>query len=76
MFLSGLDELLHRLEFGLPAQALPLTQIALPLTRGTVSRPVRLGLQHAPRSTGPAAGDAERVHRRRGGIAVAGENRY
>ena len=34
MFLSGLDELLHRLEFGLPAQALPLTQIALPLTRG------------------------------------------
>ena len=34
MFLSGLDKLLHRLEFGLPAAALPLTDISLPLTRG------------------------------------------
>ncbi|WP_137390417.1 DEAD/DEAH box helicase [Rhodoligotrophos defluvii] len=33
-FLAGLDELLHRLEFGLPAAALPLTDISLPLTRG------------------------------------------
>ena len=34
MFLSGLDKLLHRLEFGLPTAALPLTEISLPLTRG------------------------------------------
>ena len=34
MFLSGLDKLLHRLEFGLPTAALPLTDISLPLTRG------------------------------------------
>ena len=34
VFLSGLDKLLHRLEFGLPAAALPLTEISLPLTRG------------------------------------------
>lgn len=34
MFLSGLDKLLHRLEFGLPAPALPLTEISLSLTRG------------------------------------------
>ena len=34
MFLSGLDKLLHRLEFGLPTAALPLTEIWLPLTRG------------------------------------------
>lgn len=33
-FLSGLDQLLHRLEFGLPARTLPLTDISLPLTRG------------------------------------------
>lgn len=32
MFLSGLDQLLHRLEFGLPEAALLLT--AIPLTRG------------------------------------------
>ena len=34
IFLSGLDKLLNRLEFGLPAEALPLTGISLPLTRG------------------------------------------
>ena len=34
MFLSGLDKLLYRLEFGLPAEALPLTEISLPLERG------------------------------------------
>ena len=34
MFLSGLDKLLTRLEFGLPEEALPLTEISLPLTRG------------------------------------------
>ena len=34
MFLSGLDKLLTRLEFGLPEEALLLTEIALPLTRG------------------------------------------
>ena len=33
-FLSGLDELLNRLEFGLPAEALPLMGIPLALTRG------------------------------------------
>ena len=32
--LSGLDQLLHRLEFGLPARALPLTDISLQLARG------------------------------------------
>ena len=34
MFLSGLDKVLHRLEFGLPEAALGLTDISLPLTRG------------------------------------------
>ena len=34
MFLSGLDQLLRRLEFGLSEAALPLTDISLPLTRG------------------------------------------
>ena len=34
IFLSGLDELLNRLEFGLPEEALSLTGIPLPLTRG------------------------------------------
>ena len=34
MFLSGLGELLNRLEFGLPMEALSLTEISLPLTRG------------------------------------------
>lgn len=33
-FLSGLDELLNRLEFGLPAEALPLMGVPLALTRG------------------------------------------
>ena len=32
--MSGLDKLLNRLEFGLPAEALPLTETSLPLTRG------------------------------------------
>ena len=34
LFLSGLDKLLHRLEFGLPEPALRLTEISIPLTRG------------------------------------------
>ena len=34
MFLSGLDQLLHHLEFGLPEAALPLTAISLLLMRG------------------------------------------
>ena len=34
MFLSRLDKLLNRLEFGLPEEALSLTAISLPLTRG------------------------------------------
>ncbi|QDF96898.1 DEAD/DEAH box helicase [Azoarcus sp. DD4] len=33
-FLQGLDELLLRLEFGLPSSALPLTKLPVPLTRG------------------------------------------
>lgn len=33
-FLAGLDEVLQRLEFGLPAGALPLTNLPLALTRG------------------------------------------
>jgi helicase len=33
-FLAGLDEVLQRLEFGLPAGALPLTNLPLTLTRG------------------------------------------
>jgi replicative superfamily II helicase len=34
VFLKALDELLQRVEFGLPSQALPLTVIPLTLTRG------------------------------------------
>ena len=33
-FLTGMDQLLNRLEFGLPADALPLMRIPLALTRG------------------------------------------
>ena len=33
-FLKGLDEILQRLEFGLPSGALPLTHLSVPLTRG------------------------------------------
>jgi len=33
-FLKGLDEILQRLEFGLPAKALPLMKLPMPLTRG------------------------------------------
>lgn len=33
-FLLGLDEILQRLEFGLPSAVLPLTKLPVPLTRG------------------------------------------
>ncbi|WAL81597.1 DEAD/DEAH box helicase [Pandoraea sp. XJJ-1] len=33
-FLQGLDEILQRLEFGLPSDALPLTKVSVRLTRG------------------------------------------
>ncbi len=33
-FLKGLDEILQRLEFGLPSTALPLTKVSVRLTRG------------------------------------------
>jgi len=33
-FLKGLDDILQRLEFGLPDKALPLTNLRIPLTRG------------------------------------------
>jgi helicase len=33
-FLSGLDQILERLEFGLPSKALSLTKLSVPLTRG------------------------------------------
>lgn len=33
-FLGGLDEILERLEFGLPAASLPLTKLGVPLNRG------------------------------------------
>ncbi|WP_423197042.1 MULTISPECIES: DEAD/DEAH box helicase [unclassified Cupriavidus] len=33
-FLKGLDEILQRLEFGLPSSALPLTKVSVRLTRG------------------------------------------
>jgi helicase len=33
-FLQALDEILQRLEFGLPSAALPLTKLRIPLTRG------------------------------------------
>ena len=47
MFLSGLDQLLHRLEFGLPAAALPLTDLSLPLTRGQYLALFKFGCTNA-----------------------------
>jgi replicative superfamily II helicase len=51
-FLTGLDEVLQRLEFGLPAGALRLTKLPLSLTRGQY-----LGLFHAGCVTAEAVYD-------------------
>lgn len=42
-FLKGLDDILQRLEFGLPAKALPLTKLPVPLTRGQYLALVNVG---------------------------------
>lgn len=46
-FLKGLDEVLQRLEFGLPSVALPLTKIAVRLTRGQCLSLVSIGVHTA-----------------------------
>lgn len=46
-FLKGLDEILQRLEFGLPAAALPLTKIPVRLTRGQCLALLSFGVSSA-----------------------------
>lgn len=46
-FLKGLDEVLQRLEFGLPSVALPLTKIPVRLTRGQCLALVSIGVHSA-----------------------------
>lgn len=43
-FLKGLDEILQRLEFGLPSTALPLTRLSVRLTRGQCLALVSIGV--------------------------------
>jgi hypothetical protein len=46
-FLQGLDEILQRLEFGLPADALPLTKVSMRLTRGQYLALLSAGVRKA-----------------------------
>lgn len=46
-FLKGLDEILQRLEFGLPSAALPLTEISVRLTRGQYLALLSIGIRSA-----------------------------
>jgi replicative superfamily II helicase len=46
-FLKGLDEILQRLEFGLPSAALPLTKISVRLTRGECLALLSIGVRDA-----------------------------
>lgn len=45
-FLQGLDEILQRLEFGLPATALPLTKVSVRLTRGQCLELLSIGVHN------------------------------
>ena len=67
-FLTALDELLRRLEFGLPAAALRLTELPIALSRGQY-----LGLFAAGADTGAAAKalDRETLTRAVGAVAAA-----
>ena len=46
-FLQGLNEILQRLEFGLPADALPLTKVSVRLTRGQYLALLSAGVRNA-----------------------------
>jgi hypothetical protein len=46
-FLQGLDEILQRLEVGLPAAALPLMKLRVPLSRGQCLTLVAVGVRDA-----------------------------
>jgi len=45
-FLKGLDEILQRLEFGLPSTALPLTKVSVRLTRGQCLELLSIGVRN------------------------------
>lgn len=46
-FLKSLDEILQRLEFGLPSTALPLTRVSVRLTRGQCLALLSIGVHNA-----------------------------
>ncbi|NHR07906.1 DEAD/DEAH box helicase [Chromobacterium haemolyticum] len=46
-FLQGLDEILQRLEFGLPSAVMPLTKLTVPLTRGQCLALASIGVNDA-----------------------------
>jgi len=47
VFLQGLDDILQRLEFGLPTAALPLTKLRVPLNRGQCLALAAVGVRDA-----------------------------
>lgn len=46
-FLQGLDEILQRLEFGLPSEVIPLTKLTVPLARGQCLALASIGVNDA-----------------------------
>ena len=64
-FLEGIDELLVRLEFGLPAKAVPLTRFPMALNRGQYLAPLRSRLHDSRRCQETRGGEANGMCRRK-----------